>query len=153
MRNLIKSSVLAMTALVITAPAFAQLTVDDLRVRQLESEVQRLQREVDAQSRRIEVLEQAARLAAPAPGVAAPLLNQDSSPAWLVPASWDRIKRGMASFEVIAILGRPTSARDAQDGKGRVFYYAMELGPNQLLAGNIRLDDSGVVEINRPALK
>jgi hypothetical protein len=34
-----------------------------------------------------------------------------------------------------------------------VLFYAMEIGVTALLAGNIRVDDTGVVEINRPVLK
>ena len=148
-RQLMALWVLAMTAL----SAAAQVPVDDLRVRQLESEVRRLQLQVDQQARRIEMLEQAARLAppgaSPVPGVRPP----DTSPVWLTTASWDGIKTGMSALEVIAILGRPTSTRNDDDGKLRVLFYAMELGPDRYLSGTIRLDDSGVVEINRPALK
>ncbi len=151
--RLIASMVAAVT---FSMPALAQLPVDDLRVRQLESEVQRLQRQLDEQARRIQMLEQSARLATTSPQLSAPSnapLVENTSPAWLVPESWDRIKRGMTTLQVIAVLGRPTSARDADDGKGRIFFYAMELAPGALLGGTIRLDDSGVVEINRPVLK
>ena len=142
---------LVVVALAIPLSVSAQVPMDDLRVRQLESEVMRQQRELDAQSRRIDQLEQAARIASPTvlPGAR----PENSSPAWLVPASWDRIKRGMTAQEVIAILGRPTSARYAEDGKIRLLFYAMELGPSALLAGNISVGDAGVVEINRPVLK
>ena len=61
-----------------------------------------------------------------------------------------RLARG---GDVIALLGRPTSVRPAEDGKGRAFFYAMELGPNAILSGNVRLGDSGVTEINRPVLR
>jgi hypothetical protein len=134
-------------------PAFAQAPVDDLRVRQLESEVRRLQQQVDAQARRIEDLERAAHLSPSAvpsvPGVRPP----DPSPVWLTSANWDRVKTGMTALEVIAVLGRPTSTRNDEDGKLRVMFYAMELGPDRYLSGTIRLDDTGVVEINRPVLK
>lgn len=141
-----------LTMIAIATTASAQLPVDDLRVRQLESEVMRLQRELEDQARRIEMLEQAARITSPAL-LPAPGPRADSSPSWLVAASWDRIKPGMKSQEVIAILGRPTSTRHTDDGKLSVLFYAMEIGTDNFLSGNIRLGDSGVVEINRPVLK
>jgi hypothetical protein len=144
----------ALALLAIAAPVLAQVPVDDMRVRQLEGEVSRLQRELDAQSRRIQMLEQAAQIVSP--GVVLPPASGphvDRSPAWLVAASWDRIKPGMKVQEVIAILGRPTSTRNADDGKLRLLFYAMEVGQDAVLSGTIRMEDSGVVEINRPVLK
>lgn len=136
-----------------TAPAFAQIPVDDLRVRQLEAEILRLQQQVDAQALRIEALERAARLTPPDPSSVSSVRAPDTSPVWLATANWDRVKPGMTALEVIAILGRPTSTRNSEDGKLRVLFYAMELGPDKYLSGTIRLDDSGVTEINRPMLK
>ncbi len=153
MSSLTRIAALAVTAIIFAAPAFAQMPVDDLRVRQLEGEVMRLQRELDAQSRRLQMLEQAARITSPVYPVLPASPTENSSPAWLVSATWDRIKPGMQATDVIAILGRPTSARYADDGKIRVLFYAMEIGAAALLAGNIRVDDTGVVEINRPVLK
>jgi hypothetical protein len=144
---------LAVITIALTAPAFAQVPVDDLRVRQLEQEVMRLQRELDAQSRRLQVLEQSARVVSPVYPTLPAAPAENSSPAWLVSAAWDRIKPGMKATDVIAILGRPTSARYTDDGRIRVLFYAMEIGATALLAGNIRVDDTGVVEINRPVLK
>lgn len=147
-----RCAVLVMAALAITAAAQAQVPVDDFRVRQLESEVLRLQRALDAQARRIEMLEQAARITPPLSPLD-PVPQQNSSPAWLVMSSWDRIKTGMTAQEVIAVLGRPTSSRYSGEGKLRLLYYAMEVGRESVLVGTIGLEDSGVVEINRPALK
>ncbi|HTQ36194.1 MAG TPA: hypothetical protein VMH77_04095 [Steroidobacteraceae bacterium] len=153
MSSIIRTMAAVAAAIVTTAPAVAQLPVDDARVRQLESEVLHMQSELDAQSRRIETLEQAARIAPPAV-LLAPGPRQDSSPAWLVPSSWDRLKPGMTALEVISILGRPTSTRHSDDGKLTLMFYAMELGPSAFLSGTIRVNDSGaVVEINRPVLK
>lgn len=154
MFNLTRQCVaLAAAAMAGAAPALAQLPVDDLRVRQLETEVQRLQRALDMQARRIEMLEQAARIN-PSAQIPVPTGRaENSSPVWLVPASWDRIRPGMKSMEVIAILGRPTSTRHTEDGKLNVLFYAMELGTDAILSGTIRLDDTGVIEINRPVLK
>jgi len=145
----------AILAVAVTATAHAQIPVDDMRVRQLEQDVLRLQRMVEDQTRRIQWLEQAARIASPATPLLIPdsSLPENSSPSWLVSASWDRIKTGMTPQQVMAVLGRPTSTRSAEDGKLRLMYYAMELGRDTYLTGTIRLDDTGVVEINRPALK
>src|SRR5688500_7015963 len=82
---------------------------DDLRVRQLENEVMRLQRELDGQSRRIEELERTVRNAGPSRPVASTTVRPtDSSPAWLITSNWDRLKPGMKELDVIAVLGRPT---------------------------------------------
>jgi hypothetical protein len=59
----------------------------------------------------------------------------------------------MKELDVIALLGRPTSVRTDSDGKTRSLLYAMELGPTAVLAGNVRLSDAGVTEINKPALR
>jgi len=147
-------AIFASTLLLGSPVSFGQAGVDALRVRQLEQDILRLQREVDTQSRRIEALERTQRSAisgtpAPAPAVK----SEDSSPSWLVGTNWDRVRPGMKELDVIALLGRPTSVRLDDDGKGRAFYYAMELGPNAILSGNVRLGDAGVTEINRPALR
>jgi hypothetical protein len=157
MSDLTRLAAAAVIAITFAAPAPAQRPVDDYRVRQLESEVSRLQRELDSQARRIQMLEQAAHLNPPVsssvPQAAVPGVRADSSPAWLVAASWDRLETGMTPAQVIAVLGRPTSTRRSEQGKVNLFFYAMEIGPDAVLAGTIRLDDTGVVEINRPVLR
>lgn len=129
---------------------------DALRIRQLESEVQRLDREIQAQARRIDQLEQSARSASAGPLPVPPSLRQsaaDNSPAWLLGASWDKVRPGMKELDVIALLGRPTSVRTDEDGKTHTLLYALELGSNAVLAGNVELTESGVVAINRPVLR
>jgi hypothetical protein len=126
---------------------------DELRVRQLETEVMRLQREIDAQSYRIESLERSVRTGAPVAPVAAMPRAADNSPAWLVTSNWERLRRGMKDVDVIAVLGRPTSVRTEADGKSHTLLYALEIGPNAVLAGNVRMGETGVAEINRPTLK
>jgi predicted RNase H-like nuclease (RuvC/YqgF family) len=145
---------LLIAALAAASPVPAQV-VDDLRVRQLESEVNRLQRELDEQSRRIDELERGARTGALTPRGPAtpPAEREDRSPAWLLSTNWDRVKPGMKELDVIALLGRPTSVRADADGKRRSLMYAMELGPNAILAGSVSLGDTGVAEIHKPVLR
>jgi hypothetical protein len=154
-RPLIRQLIAFACVVLVAAPAsFPQGAVDTLRVRQLEQDIMRLQRELDAQSRRLDTLERTQRNASS--GMPAPtprVRDEDNSPAWLVGTNWDRIRPGMKELEVIALLGRPTTVRVEDDGKGRAFFYAMELGPNAILSGNVRLGDAGVTEINRPALR
>src|SRR5262245_7792280 len=135
----------------LAAPAFAQ---DDLRVRQLENEVMRLQREIDAQNQRIERLESSARVSGsmPPPVTTSPRAA-DSSPAWLVGTNWDKLRTGMKELDVIALLGRPTSVRTDDSARTHTMFYALELGPSQFLTGNVRFGDAGVAEINRPTLR
>lgn len=145
--------VIAAAALLLAPLATA---AEDLRIRQLENEVMRLQRQLDAQSRRIEELERSVRNSGAA-GANRPLASAtrpaDSSPAWLVNSNWDRLRPGMTELEVIAVLGRPTSVRTDADGKVRALFYALELGPDAVLAGNVRMGDAGVADISRPTLK
>ncbi len=153
MRTLFPLLLSALLVLLTTLPASA--VVDDLRVRQLENEVMRLQRELDAQSRRIEELERATRTASIGRSTSAIAASRpaDSSPSWLTLANWDRIKPGMKELEVIAVLGRPTSVRTEENGTVHALLYAMELGPDAVLAGNVRMGDTGVAEINKPTLR
>jgi hypothetical protein len=142
-------ALLITAALLAPLPAFAQ---DDLRLRQLENEVLRLQREIDAQNMRIERMESSNRLSGSAPPAVVSPRVADSSPAWLVSTNWDKLRTGMKELEVIALLGRPTSVRN-DDAKSHTMFYALELGPNAFLTGSVRFGDAGVAEINRPALR
>ena len=145
---------LLMTTLAVASSVPAQV-VDDLRVRQLENEVNRLQRELDAQSRRIDELERGARTGALTPRASAPAPSEreDRSPAWLVSTNWDRLKPGMKELDVIALLGRPTTVHADADGKRHSLMYAMELGPNAILAGSVSMGAGGVAEIHKPVLR
>ena len=128
--------------------------VDDLRVRQLENEVSRLQRAIEAQSRRIDELERTARNGAVAPRLpTVPPPHEDPSPAWLLSTNWERLRPRMKEIDVIALLGRPTSVRTDADGKRHSLFYALELGPNAVLSGNVQLDERGVTAINKPVLR
>ncbi len=135
-------------------PAWSQ---DELRVRQLENEVNRLQRELDAQSRRIDALERSVRggpgttLSPPPPDIIR--RSTEGSPAWLISTNWDRVRPGMKDLDVIALLGRPTSVHTEPDGKTHALLYALELGPTAVLAGDVRLNESGVIAIHKPTLR
>src|SRR5688500_15771576 len=99
---------LLVAPLFIGVPGSSAAPVDTLRVRQLESEVNRLQRELSAQARRIDELERAVRHGG-RPRSAAGLADRaDNSPAWLVSTNWERLRPGMKEVDVIALLGRPT---------------------------------------------
>jgi hypothetical protein len=152
MRSLIGVLFVAAATVAVPLPAFAQ---DELRVRQLENDVRTLQREVEMQNQRIDRLESSAR--APGAGSAPPTVVTpravDSSPAWLVSTNWDKLRPGMKELEVIALLGRPTSVRGDENAKAHTMFYALELGPNAFLTGNVRFGDAGVAEINRPTLR
>jgi hypothetical protein len=152
MRLCVGILLIAAVALAAPLPVLAQ---DDLRVRQLENEVLRLQREIDAQNQRIERLESNARApgSVPLPPSVVSPRAADSSPAWLVSTNWDKVRTGMKEIDVIALLGRPSSVRSDKDPPGHTMFYALELGPNQFLTGNVRFGDAGVAEISRPTLR
>jgi hypothetical protein len=142
---------IAAIPLAVPPPVHAQ---EELRVRQLENEVMRLQREIDQQNMRIERLESGSRLqgSSPPPVTSSPRAA-DSSPGWLVSTNWDKVHTGMKELEVIALLGRPTSVHTDADSKTHTMFYAMELGPNSFLTGNVRFGDAGVSEVNKPTLR
>jgi hypothetical protein len=144
---------LLVVTLFIGVPVSSAAPVDTLRVRQLESEVNRLQRELSAQARRIDELERAVRKGGSPRAAAGVSDRTGNSPAWLVSTNWDRLRPGMKEVDVIALLGRPTSVRTDDAGEIRAFWYAMEIGPTIVLAGNVQLDENGVAKINRPALR
>lgn len=139
-----------LSALMVASVACA----DDLRVRQLEADVARLQRELQAQARRIDELERDLRNEGGRSGTRSGALPADAAPRrWLVAANWELIKPQMKESEVLALLGPPTSVRDEDDGSTRVLLYALELDAFAVLAGNVRLDARGVRQINKPGLR
>lgn len=147
-----------LTALLITAVVVISISIslpiraDDLRVRRLETDLLRLEREIATQSRRIEQIEGVTRRLGIPPPLAARSTRRDTSPAWLISINWNRVERGMQQIEVIALLGRPNAARADAHGKTRLLY-ALEIGPSAVLAGNVLVDGSGVVEVNKPVLR
>ena len=132
---------------------FASPTLaDDLRVQQLESEVNRLQRELTTLAARVEQLERINR-GRGSEGSQPTLRSPGSdSPAWLVAANWNRLQPGMSVADVISLLGRPTSTRTSDSGAVRMLMYALELGPQTVLAGNVMLGEKGVTEVHRPQI-
>ena len=141
-------------SLVFTAPAIAQQQQDP-RVQQLEIEVRRLAREIGSLTRRLDALEPGLRpltAAAETPVVGRPSSMTNRSAAWMTISNWDRVKPGMTPTQVVEILGPPNTVRDARDGT-RTLFYAVELGPTAILAGNVRSNEQGVVEVTKPVLR
>jgi hypothetical protein len=127
------------------------LAADDPRVMRLEQDVRNLQREVQVLSRQIEQL----RLQSTRPGgevrqSPAPVMASDA-PGWLDASKWKRVKPGMPEFEVISLLGPPTSTREK--GGARELLYALEVGTSAFLGGSVVLRDGKVVEAHLPTLK
>ncbi len=75
------------------------------------------------------------------------------SPAWLSAANWRRVRPGMGEFEVIDILGPPSSVRGAPEAQSRTLMYAMEIGSSAFLSGRVDLKDRRVIEVQVPALR
>jgi outer membrane murein-binding lipoprotein Lpp len=125
---------------------------DDLKVSQLEQDVRELQRQIQALSRQIE----SQRLSPPATSGAPTGPREAPKPVvsatvWIDAARWQKIRPGMNEFDVIGILGPPTSMR-GQEG-GRVLFYAMELGSSGYLGGSVTLRDRSVVSVQVPRLQ
>ncbi len=125
---------------------------DELRERQLESKVNQLEREIAALERRLDQLERAGAMR----GNVAPKFEprtEPQSPAWLVSANWDRITSGMTVPDVISVLGRPTSTRKGDGPDAQLLLYAMEVGPESVLAGSVAIgSNGGVTAVHRPVL-
>lgn len=145
--------VAASIGLAFALPVVAQQQQDP-RVQQLEIEVTRLAREIAALTRRLDALEPGLRPAteAAAPATARPSSVTNRSALWMSISNWDRVKPGMTPTQVVEILGPPNTVRDAKDGT-RTLFYALELGPTAILAGNVRTNPQGVVEVTKPVLQ
>ena len=125
---------------------------DDFKVLRLEQQVLDLERKVDDLSRQLADLKQRS--------VSASTEREESSPApvaadtrWLSAANWSRVRRGMTEFEVIDVLGPPTTLRGARDSPARTLMYAMEIGSASFLSGNVEMKDGRVVTVNVPVLR
>jgi hypothetical protein len=124
---------------------------DQHRLSYLEQEVRNLQRQVLALTRQIEEMrlrqDRPPARAAPVPG-AAPAADPQL---WIDAARWRQVRPGMSEFEVIELLGPPTSMRE-QDG-ARLLLYALEIGASGFLGGSIVLRDRAVVDVRQPTLQ
>jgi hypothetical protein len=129
---------------------------DDFKVIELEQDVIELERRVETLTRDLEQLKQrttgaAATRTAP-PGEKCPAVA-DCSPRWLSAANWSRLREGMSEFEVIDLLGPPSSVRGTTESRSRTLMYALEIGSSAFLSGRVVLDDRRVVEVEKPVLK
>ncbi len=137
--------------LAISLPCFA---ADDFKVIELEQDVIELERRVEELSRQLAQLQQ--RNAAVATRLGTPLecpAVTSGSPSWLNAANWGRIRPGMSEFDVIDILGPPSSVRGAPEAQSRTLMYALEIGSSAFLSGRVDLRDRRVIEVQVPALR
>jgi len=130
------------------------MAADDFKVIKLEQDVIELERRVEELSRQVAQLQQrnAAAATRPETPVERPAVTAGSTP-WLSAANWGRVRPGMSEFEVIDILGPPSSVRGAPDSESRALIYAMEIGSSAFLSGRVELKDRRVVEVQVPALR
>ena len=137
--------------LAISVPCVA---ADDFKVIELEQDVVELERRVEELSRQLAQLQQRGTVSPPAR--VTPQKCPDAhtcSPAWLSAANWRRVQPGMGEFEVIDVLGPPSSVRGAPDAQSRTLMYAIEIGASAFLSGRVDLKGRRVVEIQVPALR
>lgn len=140
-----------LAAMVLLAPMVAG-AADALKITQIEQDIRLLQQQMQEQSRQIELLR--ARLA---PSAALPESRGPPRPssvqteAWIDASKWALVQPGMSEFEVITILGPPTSMRAADDE--RVLLYAVEIGASGFLGGSVTLRDRSVVQVQEPVLR
>lgn len=129
------------------------MAADDFKVIELEQDVIELERRVEELSRQVFQLQQRnAAATAPSTSVEYPAATAGSPP-WLSAANWRRVRPGMGEFEVIEILGPPSSVRGAPEAQSRTLMYAMEIGSTAFLSGRVELKDRRVVEVQVPALR
>jgi hypothetical protein len=136
------------------------IAVDDFKVIELEQDLIELTRRVEGLSRQIEEIERRGAGAERGPSTGAPRAPAPPCPdanacppAWLRAANWQRVRVGMSEFDVIDILGPPTSVRGAPEAASRTLMYAMEIGSSAFLSGQVLLTDRRVTGIQTPVLK
>jgi hypothetical protein len=130
------------------------VAADDFKVIELEQDVLELERRVEELSRQVAQLQQRTAKAAtrPVAPVESPAATA-GSPSWLSAANWARVRAGMSEFEVIDVLGPPSSVRGGAESGSRTLIYAMEIGSSAFLSGRVDLKDRRVVEVQVPALR
>ena len=129
------------------------MAADDFKVIELEQDVIELERRVEELARQVAQLQRG--VASTTPPVTSPKCPeaQACSPQWLSATNWSRIRPGMGEFEVIDILGPPSSVRGAPEAQSRTLMYAMEIGSSAFLTGRVDLKDRRVIEVQVPALR
>ena len=123
---------------------------DEQRLSFLEQEVRNLQRQVQALSRQLDELRTRPQRPT-APALPASESKAADPGKWMDAAKWRRVRPGMSEFEVIELLGAPTSMRE--EGGTRVLLYAMEIGDSGFLGGSVTLRDRKVSEVRQPVLQ
>jgi len=111
-----KATVFALLMIFISQPsAFAQTTQQQLEA--LTIEINLLKRLIIDQDKRIKVLEKQIKGGTSGVGVSTGTgVTTGSATGWKNSANWNRIKDGMASQQVIEILGQPTERDDIGGG-------------------------------------
>lgn len=143
----------AMLAALALCVPMAATAADDLKMRQMEQDIIRLQRDVQEQARQIEVLRGQLRAPAQVPPAPRPSAAAGAPPstAWVDAAKWSRVQAGMGELDVIALLGPPTSLRREEGAS--VLLYALDIGANAFLAGSVTLRDGHVSAVQVPRLQ
>ena len=127
--------------------AFAQTTQQQLEA--LTIEIDLLKRLIIDQDQRIKVLEK--QIKGGASGVSDSTgtgFATGSPKGWKISANWNRIKRGMASQQVIDILGQPT--RREVVGSYLDLFYEGRVSGSGYLSGNVMLQHNRVWKVNIP---
>jgi hypothetical protein len=127
---------------------------DDFKIIELEQDVIELERRVEALSREVDRLrERGTSYAVPPDGQSSCAEAETCPPRWLRAANWQRVRPGMGEFEVIDILGTPTSVRGSPEAQSRTLMYALEIGTSAFLSGQVQLTDRRVSDVRPPVLK
>lgn len=147
------ATIRAISALILLAAApIAGRAADDLKVSQLEQDVRDLQRQVQALSRQLDLQRTQPPSAEGGPlRSAPPTVTVGNTPPWVDAAKWQKLRPGMTEFDVVTILGPPTSMR--AEANQRTLLYALEIGSSGFLGGSVILRDRVVASIAKPVLQ
>jgi hypothetical protein len=133
------------------------LAAEDVRIRQLETDLQQLRIRLDEQSRRIDRLEQALSRSPKEPlvGTIPGSHEQGNSPAatgrqpWHSREPWTQVTEGMSEQQVTKVLGPPT-ARESF-GRYMTLFYRGTVANVGAIGGHVNFMDGRVVAVNAPA--